>query len=311
MARYILKRLVWLVIIVLSVAVIIFSLMYITDGDPARSMLGLNATDEQVNALREELGLNDPYLVQLGRFLRQTFLEFDMGTSYRTSKPVLVEVFERIGYTLLISTVSTIIATVVGIRLGIVAAVNQYSWKDNAAIFLSLFCVSMPEFWFALMLVSVFVLNLGWLPPFGVDSWVCFILPCISCMVGSMATIARQTRSSMLGVIRQDYITTAKAKGQTPEKIIRKHALKNALIPIITVIGTQYGIQMGGSVVVEQIFSIPGLGSYMMTAIGFRDYPAVRGGVLVIAICFSAVVLLMDLIYTFVDPRFKAQYSNA
>ena len=310
MAKYILKRVLWLIVIVLAVSVVIFSLMFIIDGDPARSILSVNASQEDIDALRDKLGLNDPYWVQLVRFLKQTFLEFDIGTSYRTRKPVLTEIFERIGYTLTIASVSTLVATVLGIYLGVVAATNQYSWKDNTAIFLSLFCVSMPEFWFALMLVSIFALQLGWLPPLGIDSWKSYILPCISCLVGGTANIARQTRSSMLGEIRQDYITTAKAKGQTKEKIITRHALKNSLIPVITVIGSLFGTQLGGSVVVEQIFSIPGVGSYMMTAIGFRDYPAVRGGVLVIAICFSAVILLIDIVYVLVDPRFSERYNN-
>ncbi len=310
MAQYIIRRLVWLIIIVLAVAVLIFTLMYFTDGDPVRSMLPINATEEQINQMRDKLGLNDPYSVQLIRFMKDTFLRFDIGNSYRTGKPVLQEVRERIGYTITIASVSTLIAAILGINLGIVAATNQYSWKDNAAIFLSLFFVSMPEFWFALMLVSIFALHLGWLPPFGVGSWINFILPCISCMVGSTAIIARQTRSSMLNVIRQDYITTAKAKGQTSRKIISRHALKNALIPIITIIGTQFGMQLSGAVVVEQIFSIPGVGNYLMSAITFRDYPAVRGGVLIIAVCFSLVILIIDLVYAIVDPRFRTQYKR-
>ena len=311
MGKYIVKRLVWLLIIVLAVSVCIFTLMYFTEGDPARSILGPKATEEQIIEYRDKLGLNDPFGIQLMRFLKKTFLEFDIGQSYRTNKPVMTEIMERIGYTLTIATISTSIATILGIILGVIAAVNQYSWKDNLSIFLSLFCVSLPEFWFALMLVSLFAIKLGILPPFGVDSWKGFILPCISCMVGSTATVARQTRSSMLNVIRQDYIITAKAKGQSPNKIITKHALKNALIPIITVVGTTYGMQMGGSVVVEQIFSIPGVGAYMMSAISFRDYPAVRGGVLVLAVCFSIVILIVDLIYALVDPRLKDQYKSA
>ena len=177
------------------------------------------------------------------------------------------------------------------------------------SMFLSLFCVSMPGVWFALVLVAIFCNRLHLLPTMGLDSWKGYILPCVSLALGSVAALARQTRSSMLEVIRQDYITTAQAKGQKELRIIYGHALKNALIPIITTIGTHIGYSLGGALIQETIFSIPGIGTYMVNAIGNRDYPAVQGGVLIIAVVFTIVVLITDLIYVFVDPRLKSQYT--
>lgn len=310
MLKFLLKRLLWLIPVILGVSILVFTLMYLTPGDPVKIILGSNATDEQIAALTQQLGLDQPYLVQLGRFLRDTFLRLDLGTSYRTHREVLSEVMARLPYTLRIAVISMGMAILIGLPLGVIAATNQYSWKDNLSIFSSLFCVSMPSFWFSLIMVMLFSLRLRILPPLGIDSWKCYIMPCLSIAVGGAANVARQTRSSMLEVIRQDYVTTARAKGQKERLVIYGDALQNALIPVITVIGGQFANMMGGSIIAEVVFSIPGVGSYMLDAISFRDYPAVRGGVLIISLCFCLIILAVDILYAFVDPRIRAQYES-
>ncbi len=311
MARFITKRILWLIPVILGVTFFVFTIMYFTPGDPVRLMLGANATEQQIQLQRDELGLNDPFLVRFGNYLKDTFVHFDLGNSYQTKQSVIEQIFLRFPYTLRIALISVLLAALIGIPVGVIAATHQYSWKDNLSMFGSLFCVSMPGFWFALILVMVFSQRLGWLPSSGVKSWTGYILPCISCALGGAAGIARQTRSSMLEVIRQDYITTARAKGQKEFKVIYGHALKNALIPIIMTIGNMVGASLGGALIAETIFSIPGMGVYMMNGISQRDYPVVQGGVLFISVCFCLCMLLVDIVFAFVDPRIRSQYKSA
>lgn len=311
MVRFISKRILWLIPIILGVTFFVFTIMYFTPGDPVRLMLGANATEQQIQEQREELGLNDPYLVRFVHYLKEVFVEFDFGTSYQTKQSVTEQIFLRFPYTLRIALISVFLAALIGIPVGVVAATHQYSWKDNLSMFGSLFCVSMPSFWFALILVMIFAQKLGWLPSSGIKSWTGYILPCVSCALGGAAGIARQTRSSMLEVIRQDYITTARAKGQKETKVIYGHALKNALIPIIMTIGNMIGASLGGALIAETIFSIPGMGVFMMNGIAQRDYPVVQGGVLFISVCFCLCMLLVDIVFAFVDPRIRSQYKSA
>lgn len=310
MGRYILKRFIWIIPVILCVAVFVFTLMYFTPGDPAQIILGSNATEEMYEAKREELGLNDSYIVQLGNFLKNVFLRGDLGKSYKTQQDVLEQVLIRLPYTMKLAFGSVILSILIGIPLGVIAATNQYNWKDNLSMFAALFSVSMPSFWFALLMVILFSINLRWLPSTGADTWIHYIMPCISVAVGGAAGIARQTRSSMLEVIRQDYITTARAKGLSERVVIYRIALKNALIPVVTVIGMQIAGMFGGSLISEVIFSIPGVGSYMLNAINNRDYPTVRGGVLIISVCFCLIMLLVDIVYALIDPRIRAQYEE-
>ena len=288
MGKYILKRLLWIIPVVLGVTIMVFTIMYLTPGDPARMILGSNATEEKVEALHEQMGLNGTYLQRLGRYMKQVFVDQDLGSSYYTGVSVKEQIKARLPYTLRIAGISILIAACIGIPLGVLAATHHYTWIDNTAMFASLFCVSMPGFWFALILVSFFALKLGWLPAVGIKSWTGYILPCLAGAIGGAAGLARQTRSGMLEVIRQDYITTARAKGQTERKVIFRHALKNALIPIITVMGT-----------------------YLTDAISKRDYPVIQGGVLFISICFCLIMLLVDIVYAFVDPRIRSQYAGS
>lgn len=310
MRKFILIRLLWIIPVIVCVSIFVFTIMYFSPGDPAMIILGNSATEEMYEAKREELGINEPYIVQLGVFMKNVFLKGDLGNSYKTNQSVLNQVLMRLPYTLYLAFGSIILSILIGIPLGVFAAINQSTWKDNISMFAALFCVSMPNFWFALLLVMIFSLNLGWLPSVGADTFKCYILPCVSIALGGAATIARQTRSSMLEIIRQDFISTARAKGQKEFIIIYRHALKNAMIPVITVIGMQVATMFGGSLVAEAIFSIPGVGSYMLNSITTRDYPAVRGGVLIIAVCFCIIMLIVDIIYAAVDPRIRAQYES-
>lgn len=310
MSRYIYKRLLLMIPVVIMVAVLIFTIMYFTPGDPAIIILGPNASLEQLAAKRAELGIDQPYLVQLWNYLKNVFIRFDFGNSFINGRSVSSQIMERFPRTLMIAALSVLLSIVAGVPLGIVASVHQYTWKDNASMFAALIAASMPGFWIAQMMSLLFALKLGWLPATGVDSWKCYILPVVANAIGGIAAMARQTRSSMLEVIREDYITTARAKGQIERKVIYHHALRNALIPIVTCAGGSFGFQLGGALVVETVFSIPGLGKYMMDAINQRDYPSIRGTVIFLAIAFSIVMLVVDIMYAFIDPRIKGQYQS-
>ncbi len=310
MSRYIIKRLLWMIPVMLGIAILIFSIMYICPGDPAQAMLGAGATQVEIEAKRAELGLNDPYIIRLGNYLKQVFLHFDLGTSYMYGTPVLSGLLSRMRYTLVIALICMLLQVFVGTPLGIMAATHRNGVADRICMFIALLGVSIPAFWLALMLVVVFAVNLGWLPTYGVGGIEYFILPCVANCFAGIATQARQTRSSMLEVIRSDYITTAKAKGLSKRDVLLRHALPNALIPIITIVGNGMGMMLGGTVIIENVFSIPGVGSYMTSAINQRDYPIVMGGVLVLGLIFSLIMLLVDIVYAYVDPRIKAQYES-
>lgn len=292
----------------LFVIVLVFTINYFSDGDPAVDILGPEATQEQIDATREELGLNDPYFVQLFRYIKNIVTKFDFGTSYKTGQTVISEVLGRFPTTLLLTLCSMGIATVLGITLGIISAVKQYSIFDYLATFFSLIGVSIPSFWLGLMLMLVFALNLGWLPSSGFYGPEYWILPSVAIAVIPLSTIMRNTRSAMLEVVRQDYIRTARSKGLGEGSVIFRHALKNTLVPVITVIGIQLGRTLAGSIVVENIFSIPGLGSLIVNAIYARNYPIIQGAVLFCALTFCLINLLVDILYAYIDPRIKSQY---
>ncbi len=293
--------------VLLGVTLIVFTLMYITPGNPAKMILGDNATQEAVEELTEEMGLNDPFVVQFGRYVTGIVTRFDFGTSYVTRQPIVNELLDRFPKTALLAALSVSLSVIIGVTCGIIAATKQYSIFDNLATTVSLVGVSMPSFWLALMLCLMFAVNLQWFPVSGSYGWQYWVLPTITLGTGGAANIMRMTRSSMLEVIRMDYIRTARAKGQSERLVIIKHALKNALIPIVTVIGIQFGNLLGGSVLVESVFAISGLGKYGVDAIQQRDLPAVLGSVLFLAITFSFVNLLIDILYNFIDPRIHAQ----
>ncbi|MCI5675016.1 MAG: ABC transporter permease [Ezakiella sp.] len=307
MLKYILKRILYLIPVMFAVSLFVFWLLYITPGDPARNILGPSAPEEKVAELRLELGLDDPFFTQFGRYLGGV-VKGDFGRSYMTKTPVLMEIFKRAGATLRLAVLAITFAVILGIPIGIISAVKQYSIFDNITMIFALIGISMPVFWLGLLLILLFTVKLGWLPGSGFDTPKQWILPAVALGAQSVSVITRQTRSSMLEVIRQDYIRTAKAKGQEQGVIIRRHALSNALIPITTVVGTQFGQLMGGALMTEVIFSIPGIGRLMVDSIKMRDIPVVMGCVLFVAITFALVNLVVDILYTFIDPRVKSQY---
>lgn len=310
MWRYIVKRLLWLIVIVFCVALLIFTVMWFVPGDPARIILGSEASTADVMALRDIMGLNDPFLVQMGRFLRDTFLRLDFGTSYTYKVPVIQEFAVRLPRTFMLGMSSIILNLIIGVPLGITAATHRNSFRDRGLLLAAIFFNSMPQFFFALVLVVIFALELGWLPPLGIGTWKHWILPIIATSLAGIAQVARQTRSSVLETIRADFVTTARAKGLEERKVIYKHMLPNALIPVVSDLGMHLSMVVGGSVVIETVFSFPGIGLYMLTGISGRDYPVVRSCVLILAVFSAVVMLLVDLVYAFLDPRIKAQYVN-
>ncbi|SMP39482.1 peptide/nickel transport system permease protein [Sphaerochaeta associata] len=310
MIRYIIKRILWMIPVILGVAIFIFSLMYFVPGDPAAIILGSDATELELNLLREKLGFNEPFLTRLVEYLANVFLRFDFGESYITHNSITTELVRRMPYTFTLAVLCMLISVAGGVPLGVNAAVHQNKWGDRISMLIALAGVSIPAFWLGLMLVLLFSLKLGWLPAYGIGGIQYFILPAIANSLGQLAMLARQSRSSMLEVIRSDYIVTAHAKGQTKNKVIYKHALPNALIPIVTVAGSNFGRSLGGTVIIENVFSMPGIGSYMVTAINQRDYLVVQGSVILLAVSFCFIILLVDILYAFIDPRIKAQYEG-
>ena len=306
--KYILKRLLMMLPIFLGVTFIIFFLTYITPGDPAVMMLGESAAPEALEALREEMGLNDPFIIRYANYVIRAF-QGDLGKSYVTRRGVTDEIFARFPTTLTLAFYGSILSILIGIPLGILSATKQYTIFDNSATALGLLGVSIPNFWLGLMLIILFSLNLGWLPPSGIGSASAWVLPIITIGTGSCALVMRITRSSMLEVIRQDYIRTARAKGQRESVIIWRHALRNALLPVVTAVGLDFGMLLGGAVLTETIYAIPGLGRFMVDSIRTRDYPIIMGGALFLAIVFSLVNLLVDILYAYIDPRIRSLYK--
>lgn len=310
MGRYVIRRLLQMVPVVLGVTILIFTILYFIPGDPVRLLLGVEPTPAQVEAKREAMGLNDPYLVRLGRYVEGIVLHFDFGNSWIYNTPVTSELLQRFPRTLTIAVICMLMQILIGTPLGIIAAVNRNGLGDRLSMFIAMFGISMPNFWIALMLVLLFSVKLGWLPPFGIGGLQFYILPCIANAFPGIATQARQTRSSMLEVIRSDYITTARAKGMSEFQILMKHALPNALLPIITIVGNGMGMLLAGTVVIEMIFGIPGIGWYLVGGIGNRDINVVQSSVIFLAIAFTLIMLLVDIAYAFIDPRVKAQFAG-
>ena len=303
MLKFTMKRLVYLVLVLVGVSFLVFLLLYMTPGDPVRMMLGESATPEAQAELRLELGLDDPFLVQYGRYIKNIVVHQDLGTSYSTRRPVLDEIMTVFPNTVKLATAAIIIAVILGTFLGIVSAVKQNSLLDNAVMVLALIGTSAPIFWIGILMIILFSVNLGWLPPSGFGSFKQLIMPALALGMQSTAVVARMTRSSMLEVIRQDFVKTARAKGQKESVVIMKHVFRNALIHVITVVGLQFGTLLGGAMLTEVVFSIPGVGRLMIEAIKQRDFPIVQGSVLFVAACFSLVNLAVDLLYAVVDPK--------
>lgn len=310
MGKYILKRLLMTAAVVLIASIVVFTLVYFVPGDPVKILMPADSTVVELEAKRHELGLDQPYLVQLGTFLYNAYIRRDLGDSWVRGVPVMNDLIGRLPYTFVLGILSILIATVIAIPLGVTAAVHQNGWQDRFCMIFGMICTSVPDFWLALLMVLLFSQRLGWLPPFGIGGPEYLVLPVVACSIRSIGSLARQTRSSMLEVIRSDYITTARAKGIKERDVIWKHMLPNALIPVITVIGGSFATVIAGTVIIEQIFSRPGVGTFLTQAITNRDFPIIRGCVIILAIFTSLMMLVVDLAYAAVDPRIKAQYAG-
>lgn len=310
MGRYVLKRLLWVIVILLAAGIVAFTLMYLTPGDPAELMLGSEATEEVLAAKRAELGTDKPYIVQLGAYMYNAFLRLDFGNSWRYRVNVMSELGTRLPRTLIIGGFGMLLNVIFGTLLGIYAATHEGKWQDSLTMVIAMVFVSAPGFWVALMAQLLFSKQLGWVPPTGISTWQCYILPTLCGALGGIAINARQSRSAMLEVIRADYITTARAKGQKEKVVVRRHMLPNAMMPIITGVGGGLSMIVAGSPVMEQVFSIPGVGQYMLAGVNQRDRPVVCGCVIFFAGFTGIAILIMDLCYAFLDPRIKAQYAR-
>ncbi|HBW37553.1 ABC transporter permease [Desulfosporosinus sp. BICA1-9] len=307
MHKYILKRIILLIPIILGVSFIVFSIMSFTPGDPGRLILGQTAKQEAVDSLNNELGYNKPFLVRYVNYVAKAATG-DFGNSYRTGNPVFKEIFTRFPTTMTIALLAVITGVVLGIPLGILSAVKQYSTVDFISTVAAMLMASIPGFWLGLMMIILFSLKLGWLPSNGVGSFAHFIMPTIILSIPFAAQLLRMTRTTMLETIRQDYIRTARAKGATERTVIWKHALKNALLPVITVAGMELGALLGGTVVAEAVFSIPGIGTLILTAIRMKDIPQVMATVIFLASLFCIIMMLVDILSSFIDPRIRARY---
>lgn len=309
MIKYILKRLLALIPVILGVIFIIQFILYISPNDPAVVILGNAYTPEGAEQVRESLGLNDPFVVQFVRYILD-LLRGDFGDSYITGEPVATQLLARFPNTLILVLVSMTLCTILSLPIGIQSAVKPNSWFSNITAALGMVGIALPTFWLGLMLILLFAVHLEWLPATGGVSLTGMILPAITLSASFMAGTMRTTRSSMLDCLNQDYIRTAKAKGVSHHDVIDKHALQNALLPIITVVGVNVGTQMGGSVLTETVFSYPGLGIMLTNGIKQTDTPTILGCLVVMAICIGICNLLVDIIFAFVDPRIKSQYSK-
>lgn len=307
--QYIARRLALTIPVVFGVSIIVFGIIRLIPGDPARAMAGVNATPQFIEQVRVRYALDQPLPVQYGRFI-VAFMQGDLGNSVFSGRPVTTEIGERFPRTMLLATIALVIATMIGVSAGIVSATRRNSVFDNASMFIALVGVAAPVFWMALMLQLLFAVQLRLLPATGIGTVQHLVLPSITLGTASAALMARITRSSMLDVLRQDFITTARSKGLHERVVVYKHALKNALIPVVTVLGLQFGILLGGAVLTETVFAWPGVGRLLVDAILRRDYPVVQGTVMLLALLFVLINLVVDIIYAFLDPRIHYQSGS-
>jgi glutathione transport system permease protein len=301
---YVLRKLIALPIILIGVSFIIFIAVRALPGDPARLMAGADATEAALEGVRRRLGLDQPVLVQYGYFILNA-LQGDLGLSLRSKIPVTKEIADRFPNTLTLALVSYFFAVVAGVGAGVLAAIHRGKWPDQVVMVVAILAASLANFWLALMAMNFFAVQLKWLPLMGMGSWAHYVLPSLTLALLPAAIIARMTRSSMVEVLGQDYIRTARAKGLDEGTVYRKHALRNAMIPIITIIGLNFGAVVSGAVVAETVFAWPGIGRLLVDAVRFRDYPVIQGVTLLAVACVVVVNLLADLLITLVNPRVR------
>ncbi len=306
MYQYIVRRLFLTIPVVLGVSIIVFAIIRLLPGDPARAMAGPQASPQYIESVRVRYGLDQPIPVQYATFMRRA-VQGDFGISVFSRRPVITEISERFPRTLLLASLSLVIASAVGVPAGIVSATKRNSLFDNASMIIALVGVAAPVFWLALMLQLLFSVQLAWLPSTGMGTPAHLVLPSVTLGAASAGLFARITRSSMLEVLREDYVTTARAKGLAENRVVYKHALKSAMIPVVTVLGLQFGILLGGAVLTETVFAWPGIGRLLVDSILRRDYPVVQATVMMLAFLFVIINLVVDIAYAFLDPRIQYQ----
>ena len=310
MGKFILKRLLYKIPVLLGVAFLVFAILSLTPGDPGTIILGITAKPEDIASLNEQFGYNKPFLIRFFSYIKDIVLHFNLGVSYQTREPVINDIMAKFPNTLKLTIFSMSLSAIIGISFGIISAVKQYSALDHICVVTALVFACIPGFWLGLMLMMLFSLKLGWLPSYGAESLKNFILPTLTVSMTSAAGLLRLTRSAMLETIRQEYIRTAKAKGASKKRIIIKHALRNALMPVVTTLGTSFGASLGGAIIAETVFAMPGMGTLITTAIRQKDIPMVMGSTLFLAVLFSLIILLVDILYAVIDPRIMDKYKK-
>lgn len=310
MYRYVINRLLFLIPSVLGVIFILFLVMSITPGDPARILLGDAASQAQVDQLNHQLGYDLPFLEKYARYVYQVVVHQDFGVSYFTKQSVFEEIWPRYIVTVNLAFIGVVLSSLIGIPFGIYTAVKQYSLWDTIPSLIAFFIAAIPSFVLGMLLLYLFSLKLNWFPSYGIESFKSYIMPALAVSIPPAAINLRFTKSSMLESIRQDYVRTARAKGASERTVIWKHALKNALLPVVTNVGMSLGNLICGAVVAEKLFSIPGIGSLIVDRITYKDEPVIIAGTILISVCFTVVMLLVDLIYAYIDPRIRAKYAR-
>ena len=310
MYRYVINRLLFLIPSVLGVIFILFLVMSMTPGDPARILLGDAASQAQVDALNHQLGYDLPFFEKYVRYVYQVVVHQDFGVSYFTKQSVFEEIWPRYIVTVKLAFIGVVLSSLIGIPFGIYTAVRQYSLWDTIPSLIAFFIAAIPSFVLGMLLLYLFSLKLNWFPSYGIDSFKNYIMPALAVSIPPAAINLRFTKSSMLESIRQDYVRTARAKGASERTVIWKHALKNALLPVVTNVGMSLGNLICGAVVAEKLFSIPGIGSLIVDRITYKDEPVIIAGTILISVCFTVVMLIVDLIYAYIDPRIRAKYAR-
>lgn len=309
MKKYIIQRLLLLIPTMIAVSFIVYFIVDLAPGDIVDIIAGMEVSEVNKELMREELGLTQPLYIRYFKYMIG-LIQGDLGISYVTNRDVLAVYMSRLPATLKLAFAGSIVSILIAIPLGITAAINQNTWRDSGSMVLGLLGISMPTFWLGLLLIIIFSLNLGWFPSIGDNTPLSIVLPAITVGTGQAALIMRTTRSTVLEVIRQDYIRTARAKGVREKIVIYKHALRNAMVPVLTIIGTQFGTALGGAIMTETVFAWPGVGRLIIDSITNRDIQMVTGAIILTTMLSSIAILLIDIAYVFVDPRIRARYSK-
>ncbi len=310
MVKYVIKRMLLMIPILFMVIFIVYFLLDLAPGNPGQIILGETASMEAIEALNEELGYNDPFIVRFFNYIKNLVVNKNFGNSWRTDRDVMGEVLVRFPTTFRLAAFGVLLATLIGVPIGIVSAVKQYSAVDNISRVLAMLLAAFPPFWLGMLMILLFALKLDWLPPSGISTPQHYILPIITIAIPQAATLLRFSRSTMLETIRQDYIRTARAKGVPERTVILRHGLRNALLPIVTVLGDTFGRLLGGVVIIEAVFAIPGMGQFALNAILMKDVPQVMAAVIFLSAVFCLIMLVVDVLYIFIDPRIKSTYTS-